>query len=88
MATDQNLTENQMAQLDALNGREPDTQDIPEAPAENWRHAERGAFWKARKQAISLRVDMDVLDWLRAQGPGYQTTINRILRERMQAERT
>jgi uncharacterized protein (DUF4415 family) len=29
---------------------------------------------------------MDVLDWLRRQGPGYQTTINRILRERMEAE--
>jgi uncharacterized protein (DUF4415 family) len=87
MAIDHKLTDSQIAQLHALEGREPDTQDIPEAPFENWRHAERGTFWKARKQAISLRVDMDILDWLRAQGPGYQTTINRILRERMQAER-
>jgi uncharacterized protein (DUF4415 family) len=86
MATDRKLTEDQLAQLDALEGREPDTQDIPEAPAQNWQHAQRGAFWKARKEAISLRVDMDVLDWLRRKGPGYQTTINRILRERMQAE--
>jgi uncharacterized protein (DUF4415 family) len=85
MANDR-LTEDQMAQLRALEGREPDIADIPEAPAANWQHAERGGFWKARKQAISLRVDMDVLDWLRRQGPGYQTTINRILRERMQAE--
>jgi len=30
---------------------------------------------------------MDVLDWLRRRGPGYQTTINRILREHMEAER-
>lgn len=87
MVTENKLTEDQRAQLNALEGREPDTQDIPEAPAENWQHARRGAFWKARKEAISLRVDMDVLDWLRRKGPGYQTTINQILRERMQAER-
>ena len=86
MPSDRKLTDNQMQQLHALQDREPDTQDIPEAPTENWQHAQRGAFWKPRKQAISLRVDMDVLDWLRQQGPGYQTTINRILRERMQAE--
>ena len=86
MASDRKLTDNQMQQLRALQDREPDTQDIPEALAENWQHAQRGAFWKPRKEAISLRIDMDVLDWLRQQGPGYQTTINRILRERMQAD--
>jgi uncharacterized protein (DUF4415 family) len=29
---------------------------------------------------------MDVLDWLRRRGPGYQAEINRILREKMEAE--
>ncbi len=89
MATEQELTADQAAQLRALDGREPDTQDIPEAPAENWQHARRGpdAMWRVRKEPISLRIDRDVLDWLRRQGPGYQTTINRILRERMEAER-
>lgn len=86
MPTSRTLTDSQMAQLRALEGRAPDTADIPEAPAENWQHAQRGEFWKPRKQAISLRVDMDILDWLRRQGPGYQTTINRILRERMLAD--
>jgi uncharacterized protein (DUF4415 family) len=32
------------------------------------------------KASISLRVDADVLEWLKAQGPGYQTRINAILR--------
>ena len=32
------------------------------------------------KAAISLRVDADVLEWFKAQGPGYQTRINSILR--------
>ena len=32
------------------------------------------------KTSISLRVDADVLDWFKAQGPGYQTRINAVLR--------
>ena len=32
------------------------------------------------KAAISLRVDSDVLAWFKAQGPGYQTRINAVLR--------
>lgn len=80
------LTEAQLAQLSALEGRAPDTEDIPEAPAENWKTARRGPFFRPRKEAISLRLDMDVLDWLRRRGPRYQTEINRILREKMDAE--
>jgi uncharacterized protein (DUF4415 family) len=83
--TRRSLTVAERAQLDALRG-EPDTVDIPPAPDENWATAVRGKFYRPRKEAISLRLDMDVLDWLRRQGPGYQTTINRILRERMEAE--
>jgi uncharacterized protein (DUF4415 family) len=33
-----------------------------------------------RKEAISLRLDADVLDWFRTRGPGYQTRINAVLR--------
>jgi uncharacterized protein (DUF4415 family) len=32
------------------------------------------------KTSISLRVDQDVLEWFKAQGPGYQTRINTVLR--------
>lgn len=32
------------------------------------------------KTSISLRVDADVLEWFRAQGPGYQTRINAVLK--------
>ena len=32
------------------------------------------------KASISLRLDADVLEWLKLQGPGYQTRINAILR--------
>jgi uncharacterized protein (DUF4415 family) len=40
----------------------------------------RGLQPVAAKAAISLRVDQDVLDWFKAQGDGYQTRINSVLR--------
>ena len=70
------------AELDALDGH-PDTESVPEAPAENWATARR--FYRARKELISIRLDADVLDWLRTRHDRYQVEINRILRERMEA---
>ncbi len=35
---------------------------------------------RPRKRRISLRVDVEVVDWFQSKGPGYQTRINRILR--------
>jgi uncharacterized protein (DUF4415 family) len=35
------------------------------------------------KQAVSLRLDADVLAWLKKDGQGYQTRVNRMLREWM-----
>jgi len=32
------------------------------------------------KASISLRVDSDVLEWFKAQGAGYQTRMNAVLR--------
>ena len=42
------------------------------------------ARWnRPRKKRISLRVDVEVVDWFHSKGPGYQTRINRILRRVM-----
>jgi len=38
------------------------------------------------KKAISLRVDPDVLDFFKSQGPGYQTRMNAVLRAWMEAQ--
>jgi uncharacterized protein (DUF4415 family) len=38
---------------------------------------------RPRKQRVSLRVDCEVVDWFKSNGPGYQTRINRILRRVM-----
>jgi uncharacterized protein (DUF4415 family) len=42
---------------------------------------------QSRKKLISLRVDPDVLDFFKAQGPGYQTRINAVLQAYMQVKK-
>ncbi len=49
--------------------------------------ARRGLKPVEPKQQVTLRVDADVLDWFKAQGRGYQTRINALLREYMKAHR-
>lgn len=46
------------------------------------------ARWnRPRKRHVSLRVDVEVLEWFQAMGPGYQTRMNRILRRVMEDEK-
>ena len=49
------------------------------------RIARKGLPQSGRKTAISLRLDDEVLDWFRTQGPGYQTRMNAVLRAYMDA---
>lgn len=82
------LTEAQIANLNALAARpdsEIDTSDIPELTAEQWKKGVRGHFYRPVKRQITARVDADVLEWLKAQGKGYQSRINAILRREMLA---
>ncbi|MGH8856060.1 MAG: BrnA antitoxin family protein [Telluria sp.] len=39
------------------------------------------------KQIVTIRLDVDMLDWFKSAGPGYQTRINQVLREHMNAQR-
>ncbi len=39
------------------------------------------------KKAVTIRLDADVLEWSKNQGAGYQTRINQLLRQYMQAHR-
>jgi uncharacterized protein (DUF4415 family) len=58
------------------------SEEHPEADVEHIVHgiARRGLKPLPPKASISLRVDADVLEWFRSQGPGYQTRINAVLR--------
>lgn len=56
----------------------------PDAPETlDWSGAVRGRFYKPVKKLKSLCIDADVLAFFEAQGPGYQTRINNVLREAM-----
>ena len=55
-----------------------DTSDIPELDTSFWETAK--LVQPMTKQAISLRVDRDVLDWFKSQGKGYQSLMNAVLR--------
>ena len=63
-----------------------DTGDIPELSDEQWSGAVRGRFYRPVKQQITARVDADILAWLKANGKGYQTRLNTILRRAMQQD--
>ena len=71
-----------LRKLEALPDSQIDTKDIPEAPGKNWPLARRGDFYRPIKQPVTIRIDADVLAWFKgkAEGQGYQTEINRVLR--------
>jgi uncharacterized protein (DUF4415 family) len=77
------LTKAQQAELAALEGRPIDTSDIPPLDEDFWKNAIRNPFYKPTKTSTTVRIDSDVLAWLRAQGKGYQSRINQILRREM-----
>jgi len=80
------LTRAQEEEIAALALRpesEIDYSDIPPLTEDFWENAVRGRFYKPTKTTTTVRVDSDVLAWLKHQGKGYQTRMNAILRDAM-----
>src|SRR6266851_3590983 len=74
--------------LAALPEEEIDTSDMPEVL--DWLGARRGLLYRPVKRQITLRIDADVIEWFRSRRPkgeGYQTNINRALREYVEQNR-
>jgi len=65
---------------------EIDYSDIPELTEEFWQHAIKGRFYRPLKEQVTVRLDSDILAWLKKKGAGYQTRMNAILRSAMLAE--
>jgi len=65
---------------------EIDLSDIPPLDESFWRNAVRNPFYRPVKQQLTVRLDADVVAWLRHHGKGYQTRLNRVLREAMLEE--
>ncbi|MGA1981348.1 MAG: BrnA antitoxin family protein [Acidobacteriaceae bacterium] len=81
------LTEQRKRELAELAKRpdsEIDYSDIPESTEEFWKNAVRNPFYKPVKKQVTLRIDADILAWLRLEGSeGYQSRLNAALRRVM-----
>ena len=64
----------------------PDAPVFP-VPEDFWDGARTVMPGRRNKASVHLRLDPDVLDWFRQQGPGYQTKINAVLRSYYKAHR-
>jgi uncharacterized protein (DUF4415 family) len=71
----------ELSALMQLRDEDIDTSDIPERT--DWSGAVIGKFYRPVKAPITIRLDADVVAWLKASGRGYQTRINSLLRGRM-----
>ena len=72
----------EIEELAALPDRKIDVSDIPEVL--DWSGAVVGKFYRPIKKSLTIRLDADVLAWLKSDGSGYQTRINRLLRVAME----
>jgi uncharacterized protein (DUF4415 family) len=78
------LTKQQKQEIMAIAEKkddEIDFSDIP--PVLDWSGAEIGKFYRPPKKVVTMRLDADVIEWLKVDGPGYQTKANWLLRHAM-----
>ncbi len=83
-----NLSKEQQEEIKALQkmpDEDIDYSDIP--PGTDWSRGVVGRFYRPVKETVTIRLDADVLDWLKQGGKGYQTRVNKILRAVMEQQR-
>jgi uncharacterized protein (DUF4415 family) len=73
---------NEIRALKRMRDRDIDTSDIPATL--DWSKAVVGKFYRPIKKPLTIRLDADVIAWLKGQGKGYQTRINGLLRSAME----
>ncbi|MGE3550849.1 MAG: BrnA antitoxin family protein [Geobacter sp.] len=79
------LTDAQLKNLKRLaerRGDEIDFTDIPEVS--DFSGFEVGRLYRPVKESVTVRLDADVVNWLKRDGKGYQTRLNAILRREME----
>jgi len=76
-----------LKKLDAMEDKDIDLSDLPEVSMEQFAQAivRKGLKHIPKKTQITLRIDTEVLDWFKAQGKGYQTNINHLLKAYVEA---
>src|SRR5580658_3098952 len=85
MNTNTKDLDRQLKALAQLRGAQIDTSDIPGVT--DWCKGVVGKFYRPVKEPITIRLDADIVAWLKAEGPGYQTRINALLRRTMIPDR-
>lgn len=79
------MTKERWERLKNMTDDEIDTSDIPDTDPAFWANAR--VVYPENKSAISMRVDDDILAWFKAQGKGYQTRMNAVLKAYVEAQR-
>lgn len=74
----------ELRKLAAMPDEEINTSDIPEIT--DWAGFEVAKFYRPVKETVTVRLDADVLHWLKQGGKGYQSRLNGILRKEMTAQ--
>ena len=79
------ISKKRLKEIEAIREEDIDYSDIPETDATFWANAELKN--PEPKKGVYIRLDPDILDWLKKQGKGYQTRINAILRSYYEAHK-
>jgi len=78
------LTKDQKGDIRAIAAKKDRDIDFSDAPPVlDWSGAEIGKFYRPPKKPVTMRLDPDVIAWLKADGRGYQTKANWLLRQAM-----
>ena len=77
----------ELARLATMRDEDIDYSDAPPLDDSFWKNAVRNPFFRPIKQQLTIRLDADVLDWLKSGGKGWQTKLNYHLRQAMERER-
>jgi uncharacterized protein (DUF4415 family) len=79
------ISKKRLKEIEAIRNEDIDHSDVPELGEDFWRRAER--HMPTPKKGVYIRLDADVLAWLRSKGKGYQTRMNAMLRALMENDR-
>ena len=71
----------QIAAIAAKKDADIDLSEMPEVL--DWSGAEIGKFYRPPKKPVTMRLDTDIVGWLKSYGRGYQTRVNILLRHAM-----
>lgn len=70
-----------IASIAAQQDADIDLSEMPEVL--DWSGAEVGKFYRPPKKPVTMRLDSDIIAWLKSYGRGYQTKVNLLLRHAM-----